>query len=216
MSMTIEPMARRRLCEADRFRLLREAAETVFLRDGYAAAHMDDVAQLAGMSKRTLYQHFPSKAALFEAVMQDGLCPIIMDVAMEDEPDLHTALRGMLVSLTRHLFQPRQVAIFRLIIGEVKHAPELASAFHQAGPGKGATALERRLAAEMAQGRLAITDPREGARMLFGMAIGAAHMFLLLGLQGPPDDAELESRANTAVRIFLEGARLVQAGAAAP
>jgi AcrR family transcriptional regulator len=207
MSMTVEAPARRRLCEAERCSLLREAAETVFLRDGYAAAHMDDVAQLAGMSKRTLYQHFPSKAALFEAVMQDCLCPIIMDAALENEPDLATALRGMLVSLTRHLFQPRQVAIFRLIIGEVKRSPELADAFHQAGPAKGATALERRLAAEMAEGRLAITDPQESARMLFGMALGAAHMFLLLGLQGPPVDAELERRVDGAVRIFLDGAR---------
>lgn len=216
MSAVIDTPARRRLGEADRTSLLREAAETVFLRDGYAAAHMDDVAQLAGMSKRTLYQHFPSKAALFEAVMQDCLCPIIMDAALENEPDLATALRGMLVSLTRHLFQPRQVAIFRLIIGEVKGSPELADAFHQAGPGKGATALERRLAAEMADGRLTADDPREAARMLFGMAIGAAHMFLLLGLQGPPDDTELEDRADTAVRVFLDGARAKVHGAPLP
>ena len=206
MSATAEAAPRRRLGEADRFRLLREAAETVFLRDGYAAARMDDVAQLAGMSKRTLYQHFASKAALFGAVMEDCLCPFALDSSLDDEPDLAFALRSMLVALTRHLFNPRQVAIFRLIIGEVKRSPELADAFNRAGPGKGASALVRRLAAEMAKGRLSLADPTEAARMLFGMAIGAAHMFLLLGLQGPPSEAEMERLAGDAVAVFLRGA----------
>ncbi len=96
MSETAEPIARRRLSDEDRCRLLREAAAEVFLRDGYAAAHMDEVARGAGMSKRTLYQHYPSKAALFEAVMDDGLAPFHLDMALEHHPDLATALRGML------------------------------------------------------------------------------------------------------------------------
>ncbi len=206
MSATAEIAPRRRLCEADRLRLLREAAEAIFLRDGYAAARMDDVAHLAGMSKRTLYQHFPSKAALFEAVMEDCLLPFKHDVPLEEGVDLACALRNILLALMRHLFQPRQVAIFRLIIGEVKRSPELADAFHRAGPGKGTGALEYRLDAEIAAGRLALPDAREAARMLLGMAIGASQMFLLLGLQGPPTEAEMEQRVCDAVDVFLRGA----------
>lgn len=206
MSATADAPPRRRLDEADRFRLLREAAETVFLRDGYATARMDDVAHLAGMSKRTLYQRFPSKAALFEAVMEDCLCPLAFDASLDKEPDLAGALRAMLLTLTRHLFHPRQVAIFRLIIGEVNRSPELADAFHRAGPAKGAGALEYLLGREIDAGRLVLTDAREAARMLIGMAMGAAQMFMLLGLQGPPSEAEMEARVNDAVEVFLRGA----------
>lgn len=205
MSETAEAPPRRRLTEADRLRLLREAAETVFLRDGYAAARMDDVAHQACMSKRTLYQLYPSKAALFEAVMQDCLGPLHLDPALDTEPDLARALQGMLVCLTRHLFEPRQVAIFRLIIAEVKRSPELADAFHRAGPGRGAGAIEIRLAAEMAAGRLRLSDANQGARMLFGLALSASHIFLLLGLNGPPTLAEMERMAADAVSIFLHG-----------
>lgn len=212
MSATAEAPPRRRLCEAERLRLLREAAEAVFLRDGYAAARMDDVATLAGMSKRTLYQHFPSKAELFGAVMQDCFCPIAIDPVLESEPDLALALCGMLVALTRHLFEPRQVAIFRLVIGEVKRSPELADAFHQAAMGKGANALERRLAAEMALGRLSLASPVEGAHMLFGMAIGAAHTFLLLGMRAPPTEEEMGRRTRDAVEVFLRGTLRPQGG----
>ncbi|MEO3470550.1 TetR/AcrR family transcriptional regulator [Roseomonas sp. CAU 1739] len=210
MSDAAEPIARRRLSDEDRCRILREAAAVVFLRDGYAAANMDTVARGAAMSKRTLYQHYPSKAALFEAVMEDCLAPFGMDMALERDPDLATALRGMLEALIRHLFEPRQVAIFRLVIAEVNRSPELADAFHRAGPGRGANSLERRLASEIEQGRLRLTDAREAARMLFGMAVGATHTFLLLGLQGPPADAEVARLVANAVATFLHGTQARQ------
>jgi AcrR family transcriptional regulator len=206
MSETVEPVARRRLSEADRSRLLRESAAQIFLRDGYAAARMDDVARLAGMSKRTLYQLYPSKAALFEVVMEDCLCPFMMDQATEHEPDLATALRGMLEPVIRHLLEPRQVEVIRVVIAEVTRSPELAGAFYRAGPGRGAGSLERRLAAEIEQGRLRLTDAGEATDMLFGMALGVMHMFQLLGLRGPPDDAEIARLVGDAVETFLRGA----------
>ena len=45
--------------------------------------------------------------------------------------------------------------------------------------------------------------------MLFGMAIGAAHISLLLGLQGPPSEAEIERLAGDAVEAFLHGVLVV-------
>ena len=132
MSEVADPTARRRLSDADRTRLLRESAADVFLRDGYAAARMDEVARGAGMSKRTLYQHYPSKAALFEAVMEDCLAPCVMDMAMEHHPDLSTALRGMLAPVISHLVEPRQVEVIRVVVAEVKRSPELADAFYRA------------------------------------------------------------------------------------
>lgn len=206
MSETVEPVARRRLSEADRSRLLREAAAQVFLRDGYAAARMDDVARGAGMSKRTLYQHYPSKALLFEVVMEDCFAPFVMDMAMEHHPDLSTALRGMLEPVIRHLLEPRQIEVVRVVIAEVGRSPELAGAFYRAGPGRGAGPLERRLAAEIEQGRLRLTDASAASDMLFGMAIGVVHMFLLLGLRGPPGASEVAQLVADAVETFLRGA----------
>src|SRR5580698_11182054 len=46
-----------------------EAAKPLFLASGYTATSMDDVAAQAGVSKTTLYKRYPSKAALFAAVI---------------------------------------------------------------------------------------------------------------------------------------------------
>ena len=41
------------------------AAENVFMKKGFRAATMDEIAEQASVTKRTLYKHFPSKLALF-------------------------------------------------------------------------------------------------------------------------------------------------------
>ncbi|HTK64962.1 MAG TPA: TetR/AcrR family transcriptional regulator [Pseudonocardia sp.] len=45
------------------------AARDVFAAQGYHAAAMDDIADRAGISKPVLYQHFPSKLELYQALL---------------------------------------------------------------------------------------------------------------------------------------------------
>ena len=191
------PTRRQRLCEV---------AASVFLRDGYAAASMDEVARLAAMSKRTLYQVFPSKAALFEATIAAALVPVTLDTDLEREPDLRRALTGILVAAAEHLLHERQIGIFRLAIGERHCSPELAAATLRVLTSRGSRALERRLAAEAAAGRLALASPVGAARMLYGMVLGSAQLRLLLGVREPPTRAEITALAQDAVALFLDGA----------
>ena len=58
--------------EAKRNSILK-AASSVFEESGYDVASMDSVAERAGASKRTVYNYFPSKDALFVAVINDLL-----------------------------------------------------------------------------------------------------------------------------------------------
>ncbi len=45
----------------------------VFIRMGYEPASMDKIAETAGVSKRTVYNHFGSKENLFQAIVNDFL-----------------------------------------------------------------------------------------------------------------------------------------------
>ncbi len=45
------------------------AARDVFAAQGYHAAAMDDIAERAGVSKPVLYQHFPGKLELYQALL---------------------------------------------------------------------------------------------------------------------------------------------------
>ncbi len=207
-TMTVEACrrpGRQPMPEAERCRLLCEAAEAVFLRDGYLAASMDDVARAAGMSKRTLYQHYPSKAALFEATVGTMFAPLSLDTDLEREPDLERALAGIVEAAGRHLLAARQHALLRLVISEVQRSPELAEAFNRVVLAKGASALERRLQAEIEAGRLRLTDAKAAATMLFGMSFGVTHIQALLGTRDLPEAAEIAALAHEAVAVFLRG-----------
>jgi AcrR family transcriptional regulator len=62
-------MTKERLSREARRNLILDVATEVFGRLGYEATRMDDVAKAAGIAKGLLYKHFPSKDALFEALV---------------------------------------------------------------------------------------------------------------------------------------------------
>jgi AcrR family transcriptional regulator len=57
---------------ADQRRLqLFEVARTLFADQGFHATSMDEIAEAAGVTKPVLYQHFPSKRALYIELLED-------------------------------------------------------------------------------------------------------------------------------------------------
>lgn len=48
-----------------------EVATTLFAERGFDATSMDDVAEAAGVTKPVLYQHFPSKRALYRELLDE-------------------------------------------------------------------------------------------------------------------------------------------------
>src|SRR3984957_14053138 len=55
----------RRLTAEQRRQQLVDVALELFARRGYRATTMDDIADAAGVTKPLVYQHFPSKRALY-------------------------------------------------------------------------------------------------------------------------------------------------------
>ena len=87
--MTGSPQRVQRLPRAQRRAQLLEAAQTVFVRKGYHATAMEDIADEAGVSKPVLYQHFPGKLELYLALLEsqcDRLETLVLD-ALENSTD---------------------------------------------------------------------------------------------------------------------------------
>lgn len=76
-----------------------------FLAHGFRSVTMDDLSVELGMSKKTLYAHFPSKNALLAAVIEDKMGAIAADldgIAAESTTDFLGALHRLLASLRQH------------------------------------------------------------------------------------------------------------------
>ncbi len=63
---------------ADRRRLVR-AARARLLAAGYRALNLDELAAELGLSKKTLYRHFPGKEALARAALEDFVADVRAD-----------------------------------------------------------------------------------------------------------------------------------------
>jgi AcrR family transcriptional regulator len=80
---------------ARRIQLL-QAAQDVFVAQGFHAAAMDDIADRAGVSKPVLYQHFPGKRELYLALLEEHVGQLADNVseALAATDDNHQRVRG--------------------------------------------------------------------------------------------------------------------------
>jgi AcrR family transcriptional regulator len=81
------------------------AARRDFFANGYRSVTMDDLAAELGMSKKTLYAHFSSKAALLEAIFDDKFQQIETDltrITEECASDFAAGLEQLLACFHRH------------------------------------------------------------------------------------------------------------------
>lgn len=117
-------------------RQVQVAAEELFLTHGYGAVSMDQVARRAGVSKATLYAHFPSKDVLFATIVADkGTDGVLVDgLFPPDTEDLRAALEAIGLRVLRFMLRERTLAIYRIAIAESQRFPELGQAFHDNGP----------------------------------------------------------------------------------
>ena len=69
--MTVKTATKHELKTRETRTQLLKAAETIFIRDGYAGAELGEVAELAGRTKGSIYAQFESKEDLFLALIED-------------------------------------------------------------------------------------------------------------------------------------------------
>lgn len=71
--MSDQPKTRKKRDTHEKRQAILEGAVKVFIESGYEVSSMDKIAEVAGVSKRTVYNHFQSKESLFQAVVDDFL-----------------------------------------------------------------------------------------------------------------------------------------------
>jgi AcrR family transcriptional regulator len=104
-----------RLPRSARRKQLLEAAQEVFVAQGYHAAAMDDIAERAGVSKPVLYQHFPGKLELYLALLDTHCDTLVHNVrdAMQATPDNKQRVAGAMHAYFE--FVDHESEAFRLV-----------------------------------------------------------------------------------------------------
>jgi TetR/AcrR family transcriptional repressor of mexJK operon len=186
-----------------------DAAELIFLRDGYATANMDELAERSGVSKQTIYSHFGSKRTLF-VEMATRMTGVGSDrvhleaVGPGDAEQMADYLERYALRLLDSVLDPHLVALRRLVIGEASRFPDLARAFWVNGPNRSMQAMSERFARLTKLGVLETPDPDVAAQsfnwLVMATPLNAAMMLGDAALPGPTERRQI---AEEATRVFL-------------
>jgi AcrR family transcriptional regulator len=131
------PVPRRRGRKGDpagRRQAILAAALERFLAEGFAAATLEGIARQAGVAKGTIYLYFADKQALFRALVQDRISPVIglAEAALPAFPGPTPALlRHLARTFVREVLLTERRQLLRLVVSEAPRFPWLAEIYWQ-------------------------------------------------------------------------------------
>lgn len=182
-----------------------DGARTIFMRDGFEGASVDDIVREAGVSKATLYSYFPDKRLLFVEVAK-AECAAQSDAAVahiEGTGDLREAMTIAATRMVRFFTSDVGLQVYRIIVGESQRFPELGREFYESGPARVRAILRKFLQKAVDEGKMKIDDIDLAADQFPELCKAGLHLQMALGLRDAPSDAEIERVVAGAVDMFL-------------
>lgn len=166
---------------------------------------MDAVAARANVSKRTLYHHFQSKDALFDAVIAGFWAQLVPP----DESGLlaDLPLSERLRTVARHrvdlLLEPTVLGLVRVVLAESLRSPELTRAIRGERRHLDMLGFRGILRDEIRRGRLRIDDLDLALSHFWGLVFDGLFFPVVLGLRGPVRPAERTRTIERGVEAFV-------------
>jgi AcrR family transcriptional regulator len=187
-------------------------ARQVFIAHGYEQSSMDEIALKSGVARRTLYNQFASKKALFDATMarlwaQMPLATVI-DVSIESRPP-EDVLYEIGRTIADFWAPPEALAFLRLVIWESPRFPQLAESFMNIGREPARSAVKRYVHLLTEEPGYRIDDPDLAATQFIDVIVGEVMLDRLVASREPAlSEQRCEYVVSEAVALFLSRYRV--------
>lgn len=181
-----------------------DVATELFVENGYAATSLNSIALLAGMAKRTLYQQFGDKEAIFKVVVAEKNMPTeLMEFNL---PANNRSASGLLTVVGKTLIDfclaDDYIALLRLMVAESRRFPQMMRDIIDASMKVLNASIAHVLQDLIDEGLIAPCDTFASAHYFFDIVVGNRPFRMTLGHDDrPPTDAELAQRID----LFLNG-----------
>ncbi len=181
-----------------------EAAKRAFQAHGVQGTSMDKLAEMAEVSKRTVYNHFSTKEELVIHLLSElwDRSMVQLDIEYDQDAPLATQL-GQLISAEIELVSgPEFLGLARAAAGHFLYQPEKLREEIEKFAGQ-ETALHRWLKAAVDDGRLKPMDVAFAVKQLHNLVKGSCYWPQLLGYEPELAAQEKERLADETVAMFL-------------
>ncbi len=180
------------------------AAVDEFQENGFDGTSMDRIAATADVSKRTVYNHFPSKEHLFEAIITELLARC-QDFDFRYSPE--RPLKQQLLENGKHYIEIMTsddfMKLSRVVLSRFIQSPELAGSMVR-GKDETHQAIVNWIQAASNDGRLSIKNASQAATQFTSLIKSFAFWPQLISNQKPLTSRELKQITESAVAIFLD------------
>ncbi len=107
------------------------AAERLFLERGFGAVSMDELAEAAGVARRTLYNQFASKEEIFREMLGrvSGQLEGAFPPGIETQGDVEDVLRLIARAILGLHQQPEYLGFLRMLVADSRQFPWIADEF---------------------------------------------------------------------------------------
>lgn len=185
-----------------------EAAQDVFLEQGFEAANMSEIVRRAGGSLATLYSQFGDKEGIFLAMLETRMKEVTatLEVELQAHTPVDEGLRRIGEQFAGKLVEPNSLELYRLIVGMAKKYPDIADTFMKLGPNKVRTGLAAYLQDRADAGEIPQSDQYEKLGSLFlDMVRSPLQSRALLDSNIRPTEDDVRESVDRAVCMFLYG-----------
>lgn len=182
-----------------------EGARTVFLRDGFEGASVDEIAHVACVSKATLYSYFPDKRVMFMEVVraecsrQADTCTEMIDPARGVAETLRVTGHKLVEFLTSDFGQ----RVFRVCVAESDRFPGLGKRFYESGPKMVRDRLVSFLSDAVERGEVAIEDIGLAADQFAELCKADIFPRILFCREWKPGEQDIVRVVDGAVQTFM-------------
>ncbi|GAQ55031.1 TetR/AcrR family transcriptional regulator [Streptomyces acidiscabies] len=192
-------------------RAIMRAARAVFGREGYTRAGVDTIALEAGVSNRTIYNHFTDKEQLFQTVALEGAEQVtaaiseILERHLRKIVDIREDLIAFGLERVAAVTEfPDHFALVRTIEAEASRIPtDVLEAWRDVGPLSAHKRLAPYLRRIAERGLLLLDDPERAANHFNLLTITDVNQRTFYGAL-PLPDAEVNSIVVEGVDTFLK------------
>lgn len=184
------------------------AAQVLFLLHGYEGSSMDAIAQEAGVSKLTVYNHFTDKETLFcaaiEAKCTTHLSQLFITCTDTPPSDVRECLLAIAHSFQTLVDSPESLAMHRLIISHALSSPALSHMFYEATALPIINKMQQLLITIDKAKQLEIAQPKQAAEHFLALLKGARNLQLLVGYPSVNTAADVHQHVESVVDLFIK------------